>query len=624
MKGAISKTGYKSNSKDKGNDFNIIPSASITMKGVPHAVKGVDNFGNERLMLPGQDYNFENASYVLETPIKNSMKKGGTFNTTLSPVKARRLLQDGTVYGHPLSDSQRSYFAQIAGTDEDGNDLEPDNDADDIMKCGGMSKYQMGAQTTQEQNPLGRKVTAIPEGYIPHMNVNGVQTYIKKDNVAASTPSITPRRNIPFEGSMTTDPKGYEAQMQKLIDSGAYTPEQLILSGKISREGANKLKPGPQKNQDIVYMEGQKKQNSSSVQQSADQRIDRKDVTNLYGSVPYKMYQYPDNHAGYSKATTVAIDPKTGKQIDLAKSYSSGTYSPVPHDNPVKDVYLNTIKSDLPGTNPLATPATGNVTNEYFDNKAFDTKTQYSGKTQEVQKAQYGPVTPKKLGGSNELTKAALGKFITSYVKKQMGGSTAPQGDTTEDFISQRKNTFHNFLATNAMSHLMNEEVGNMLKAQAGVEVQQPFSWTPDWQNQNSVPTYVNQQNAANPQTPQGDQQSWMQGHGAQVATGLIAGTNLMAGLFEGQQRREQQKKLNMKTNADNLFGHTTTQNRGDYESNLGVFKPNQNTPVQNTGNNMTGAYKFGGSYKEGDTILLDVAGVDAFLRAGGELEYLD
>ena len=63
-----SKDGYKRNSKDRNNPFNIIPSGNITMKGVDFPVFGMDNLGNSRVMMPGANYIFPGSS-VFEVPL---------------------------------------------------------------------------------------------------------------------------------------------------------------------------------------------------------------------------------------------------------------------------------------------------------------------------------------------------------------------------------------------------------------------------------------------------------------------------------------------------------------------------------------------------------------------------
>jgi len=54
-------------------EVTIIPSNSITMKGVEYPVLGVDNLGNSQMMMPGADYTFP-GDYVTEIP---QMGKGG-------------------------------------------------------------------------------------------------------------------------------------------------------------------------------------------------------------------------------------------------------------------------------------------------------------------------------------------------------------------------------------------------------------------------------------------------------------------------------------------------------------------------------------------------------------------
>ena len=54
-------------------EVTIIPSSDITMKGVNYPVLGIDDLGNQQMMMPGQDYTFP-GDYVTEIP---QMGKGG-------------------------------------------------------------------------------------------------------------------------------------------------------------------------------------------------------------------------------------------------------------------------------------------------------------------------------------------------------------------------------------------------------------------------------------------------------------------------------------------------------------------------------------------------------------------
>ena len=73
LKGMLKKfstQGYKRNSPDVDNPYNIIPSGNITMKGVDFPVMGIDNLGNKKIMQPGKNYKFKGSS-VIEVPLKN-------------------------------------------------------------------------------------------------------------------------------------------------------------------------------------------------------------------------------------------------------------------------------------------------------------------------------------------------------------------------------------------------------------------------------------------------------------------------------------------------------------------------------------------------------------------------
>ena len=63
-----SKNGYKRNSKDVNNPYNLIDSGDITMEGVDFPVMGIDNLGNSQLMMPGANYQFP-GNTVFEVPL---------------------------------------------------------------------------------------------------------------------------------------------------------------------------------------------------------------------------------------------------------------------------------------------------------------------------------------------------------------------------------------------------------------------------------------------------------------------------------------------------------------------------------------------------------------------------
>ena len=77
----FSTEGYKRNSPDVNNPFNIIPSSDITMEGVDFPVRGYGNNGIVQDMIPGKEnYNYGDADYVVEIPMAQSGKEQPTIS----------------------------------------------------------------------------------------------------------------------------------------------------------------------------------------------------------------------------------------------------------------------------------------------------------------------------------------------------------------------------------------------------------------------------------------------------------------------------------------------------------------------------------------------------------------
>jgi len=71
--GVFSTEGYRKDSPDVNNPFNIIDSNIISMDDVEFPVRGVDDLGNEQLMMPGFNYKFP-GNKVFEVPEKHHPK----------------------------------------------------------------------------------------------------------------------------------------------------------------------------------------------------------------------------------------------------------------------------------------------------------------------------------------------------------------------------------------------------------------------------------------------------------------------------------------------------------------------------------------------------------------------
>ena len=99
----FSKDGYKRNSKDRNNPYNVIPSGNITMEGVDFPVFGMDNLGNSRVMMPGANYTFPGNS-VFEIPL---VQNGGAIDIPRSFFRStERVNDDGSVSTHLMRAEQ--------------------------------------------------------------------------------------------------------------------------------------------------------------------------------------------------------------------------------------------------------------------------------------------------------------------------------------------------------------------------------------------------------------------------------------------------------------------------------------------------------------------------------------
>ena len=100
MKGKVTKTGYKKNSPDVNNDYNIIPSGRITMRDVQFPVYGVDEYGNAQIMYPGGEYQFPgNAVFELPMAQLGGMRRGKVdriLNQNRDLNFVQRMYQPGT------------------------------------------------------------------------------------------------------------------------------------------------------------------------------------------------------------------------------------------------------------------------------------------------------------------------------------------------------------------------------------------------------------------------------------------------------------------------------------------------------------------------------------------------
>jgi hypothetical protein len=107
-------------------------------------------------------------------------------------------------------------------------------------------------------------------------------------------------------------------------------------------------------------------------------------------------------------------------------------------------------------------------------------------------------------------------------------------------------------------------------------------------------------------------------------APAMLAGLNTLAGAAQNRDAKQKENQLRNKLSYDQIYtaNPETSGNRGDWTANEGYFRPNDMVPTQFTGAGMQ--MQWGGAYSEGDELYLDEDAIQAFLQAGGQLDYLD
>jgi hypothetical protein len=120
-------------------EVTVIPSSNITMKGVNYPVLGIDDLGNQQMMMPGGEYDFP-GNYVTEYP---QMGKGGQM------IKRK----DGSYSQRGLWDNIRANKG--SGKKPTKEMLEQERKIKAKMQNGGwLDQYQSGgSETSTEQNP---------------------------------------------------------------------------------------------------------------------------------------------------------------------------------------------------------------------------------------------------------------------------------------------------------------------------------------------------------------------------------------------------------------------------------------------------------------------------------------
>lgn len=587
MKGKISTSGYRKDSKDRNNDFNIIESPFISMTNVAHPVFGISDAGESKLMLPGQQYKF-GGSKVFEIPIKDVDKKA---------------MKDF----YP-------YFMNMGGGYND--------------------KAQMG---TEVQTPQNIKTLKKPG------DINKSEQNIAAQYNLEGLPSLT-ERNTWNNYLDWVESKGYKPGSDSLAALNKGTNRFSELSSQYNTESADKLKAeyakvkaNPSFDKNITeqqYIQSrtvnpQMMMNAQKVygqQTSKDQWFGSETARTFYPKIQGLgvAYENPNDPVVQQKIATASgklapvqvFDYKTNKQVPYQGVVPISGYNP-----------KGSPQYDWGKVQPFQPSLASNV---YYDPAGLT-----SGA-----KALYQPYLPQQQKGG-PVDNDFFNDFIKPHFEPE-SKDTAPQGQDTDTVIHNKKEYFLKCLRENVGKHMLAEGVkeiagqmnlGGGYKAQMGTQVNLydpndptkippintmmnyyagPFGnnnvQTPDYvtaeankypvfntdPNQQGTPSNLNltpgmdankiayQKYLQDNQNKAGNAQNL-----SNIATGVMAGMNVFNNAAEYQQNKNYQNKLRNNMSAENIFSDIKG-SRGDYDLNSGAFRPNQMTPAQ---------YKKGGQY---------------------------
>ncbi len=512
---------------------------------------------------------------------------------------------------------------------------------EDMMDFAGLQVYAKGGpKNIKDVTP--RKVDVIPQDYTPYGQVNGKDVFGKETTLTPATPN---------KPGTKTDPNEYRNFLIGKLQSGV-SPDKLIELGYTTPVAVGSLssyyKP------DLVYKEAAVAEPEIQPYQGT-----RKGETLLPKSSPdqpWESIRFADLHGQTNKSMDRHFTPD-GKEIDMTSYLLSGDLNNSLTGKTLEEYRQANVRSDAQGSTML--PASITNVNPVITNQADKFRTpgsgtgggfKFGGENTSVQEY----LEPYKMGGGN------LYKFIGNGYKK-LGGSTSPQGESMDDFITNKNVDFVDYIANNTKTAFVKNEITDLQnvfptlpKAQYGTEVdpqvnlidpnnplkpkgqlfpsfgydlpaqgvpqgvtsgKATFDFSPTIESNTGTPSNLNLDPNYNQQLVQQEEYQKAQDEKArraqlygQVADTFMLGAQGINSFFNKynsiQQDKFNQRKMTIENNVTSTYG-----SKGDYDINQGNFRPNQKTPP---------SYKKGGQYSLSDS---EIA---AMLGQGYLIEFVD
>jgi hypothetical protein len=101
------------------------------------------------------------------------------------------------------------------------------------------------------------------------------------------------------------------------------------------------------------------------------------------------------------------------------------------------------------------------------------------------------------------------------------------------------------------------------------------------------------------------------------------AGARGILNFFEKRDQKRQNKDFYDKFTADNLYASDPSRDRGDYDTNTGLYRPNEQGQIWNSRSKQLGGFMQQGGFAEGDVVDMTPEELEEFLANGGEVEII-
>jgi len=101
------------------------------------------------------------------------------------------------------------------------------------------------------------------------------------------------------------------------------------------------------------------------------------------------------------------------------------------------------------------------------------------------------------------------------------------------------------------------------------------------------------------------------------------AGARGILNFFEKRDQKRQNKDFYDRFTADNLYASDPSRDRGDYDTNTGLYRPNEQGQIWNSRSKQLGGFMQQGGFAEGDVVDMTPEELEEFLANGGEVEII-